>query len=65
MIELKIVVGDDGRMQVSGPLDNPVQCYGLLEMAKDTIRAHMQSQANRTIVPANGATLQLLDRHHQ
>ena len=65
MIEFKIVVDDAGRVQISGPLDNLVQCYGLLEVAKDTVRAHALAQANRTIVPANGAALHLLDRTKQ
>lgn len=52
-IELKIVVDEAGRCMVTGPIDNTLLCYGLLETAKDTIRHHQQSQAARLVQPAS------------
>ena len=36
-----MIVMQDGRIGVQGPIDNPLLCYGLLESAKDAIRAHI------------------------
>ena len=36
-----MIVMQDGRIGISGPIDNPLLCYGLLESAKDAIRAHI------------------------
>lgn len=38
----KIVIEMDaaGRIRVGGPLDDKILCYGLLEVARQTIQAH-------------------------
>jgi len=40
-MEIKITVRLDetGNISVDGPLDNKILCYGLLEAAKDAIKA--------------------------
>lgn len=49
-----------GQVTVEGPLDNPLFCYGLLEIAKDVIRDHNASRLRTTpkeeipAPPANG-----------
>lgn len=36
--EIKIVIGDDGAMQVTGPIHDKEWCCLALDMAKDTIK---------------------------
>lgn len=36
-----------GQVQVAGPIDNKMICYGLLEMAKDAIRDYAAAQAKQ------------------
>jgi len=43
-LELHIVLTDDGQLQINGCINNPVQAYGLLEMAKDGVRNHLAQQ---------------------
>ena len=50
MIQITITLHDDGQLTVSGPLQNKVMAYGILELAKDVIRAH-QVKAPDIIVP--------------
>lgn len=39
MIELKLIFDPNtGQVQVAGPIDNKLLCYGILERAKDAIR---------------------------
>ncbi len=44
---------DDGKVEVSGPLDNRVLLYGLLGMAREIVqqRAMGRSGANLMVVP--------------
>lgn len=57
---MTIAIDSQGRLQVSGPIHEPVLCLGLLELAKDLVL----KQANKprpAIVPANGIALPRLD----
>ena len=38
--KLLIVVMDDGKMAVQGPLHDKMLCYGLLGAAQDVVRDH-------------------------
>lgn len=49
-IQLLIEVDEHGNINVTGPIADKALCYGLLESAKDAIRAHAEAQ--RRIVPA-------------
>jgi len=43
-----------GTIQVNGPVENPIFCYGLLECARQSIQQHNQRKAEgNRIVPAN------------
>jgi len=42
---------EKGRVAVSGPIDNTVLCYGLLEVAKDSLRAHAAERAQKIQTP--------------
>ncbi len=37
-VKIIIELGDDQKINISGPLENKVLCYGLLEMGKDLVR---------------------------
>ena len=51
-IDLHIRVSPTGNIQVSGPIDNPVQCLGLLEIAKVQIIEHnKKKQKSKIIIP--------------
>lgn len=39
LFELRIVVWSDGNVQVAGPVQDKIACYGALERAKDAVRA--------------------------
>lgn len=42
-----------GQVNVSGPINNAMLCYGMLEAAKDSIRSFVQKQASeQRIIPA-------------
>lgn len=43
-IRLVVEMLPDGRVTVSGPIDNKLLCYGLLESAKDAIREFQLNQ---------------------
>lgn len=46
-----------GAMNVQGPVENGLVCYGILEAAKDAIRnLAAQRAANQRILPATGVT---------
>ena len=55
-IEVVITLTDAG-IQVRGPLDQPVLCYGLLEAAKDVVRTAQQKECR--IVPVTGDAVSL------
>lgn len=44
-IRLVVEMLPDGRVTVSGPIDNKLLCYGLLESAKDAIRDYIVANA--------------------
>ncbi len=43
--QLAITMDDAGRINVNGPIENRVLCYGLLEAAKDAIKSHAEQSA--------------------
>lgn len=52
--QLTIAIDDAGRVSVNGPIENTMFCYGLLEVAKDTIRNHALER-QRTVQPPAAA----------
>jgi hypothetical protein len=58
-IQLTITLDDNGAINVNGPIDNPLVCYGLLVMAKDAIAAHIANQARR-VQPAPAHALSII-----
>ena len=51
-VRLQITMKANGSVEVNGPIDNAMLCYGLLEVAKDIVRTRVQEKAERpTIIP--------------
>lgn len=48
--ELIIRVLEDGRMELSGPIDQPIIAFGLLELAKHVISEQMRAKTQRVQV---------------
>ena len=44
-VKLQITLSPNGEVSVTGPIENAMLCYGLLEAAKDVIRNHVQKKA--------------------
>jgi hypothetical protein len=55
VVELKISFDQmTGAVRVDGPIQNPMFCYGILEMARQAIQNFAAEQAQgKKIVPAN------------
>jgi hypothetical protein len=49
--QLLITLHENGQIQVEGPLENRILCYGLLECARDALRDMKPAEPKR-IVPA-------------
>ena len=51
---LTIVLDPQGQIQVSGPLDNMLLCYGMLELAKVSIKDYATAKQQRVqVAPAS------------
>lgn len=50
--ELTITFNPDGTVQVRGPLNNKVLCYGMLEAARDAVR-DFEPQNHLVAAPAS------------
>lgn len=54
-MEIKINLTTDGKVMVSGNINETVVCLGLLEIAKDIVKNHaqqmVQEQTNKIIRP--------------
>jgi hypothetical protein len=59
--QILITLEDDGRVNVNGPLENKLLCYGLLEVAKETIVIFQQQMAKK-VQPATEVELKFLKK---
>lgn len=64
-LSMTIAVDDQGRVNVSGPLENQLVCYGLLEVARDAIKAHCDAAAKMAVKPATPEDVRTLSLHRQ
>ena len=62
-LQLIITVDGNGAVQVAGPIDNAVLCYGLLALAADSLRDYWAKKAQaggltvvREPLPMNGGS---------
>lgn len=53
--ELKIVVSETGQVTIHGPIDQLLQCYGLLELGKDILRQRAQEMNSKKVQPPGPA----------
>lgn len=53
--ELIIRLTIEGKIEVSGPIENKLICYGLLEAGRDAIKEFHDAKARSPIIPVNGA----------
>lgn len=54
--QLTITLNERGQINVQGPIQNKLMCYGLLELAKDAIAEFHVQQAQK-VQPATDADL--------
>ena len=53
-LQLVITLAPEGSLNLQGPLDQPLTIYGMLEMAKDAYRQHLQQrQEGQRIQPVS------------
>lgn len=48
--QLSITLTHDGQLVVTGPINDLMLCYGLLEGAKDQIRNHVAAKARESSI---------------
>jgi len=53
-VTLTITLSEAGQVSCTGPLENRLICYGLMELAKEVIREH-SANMNRRVIPASPA----------
>ena len=49
--ELKITLTAQGGVEIRGPIDNKLLCYGLLACAHDAIKDYTDAKARSGIIP--------------
>lgn len=59
-VELHIVLDESGKVGVSGPINDKMVCYALLDCARDAIKDHNDQAAKSAIVPARPGDLSRL-----
>lgn len=52
---LTISIDDAGAVSVSGPLNNPLIAYGMLEIGRQAIQKHLEAQQQRVHLAGPGA----------
>lgn len=50
--QILITQNDDGTVEVKGPIENRLVCYGLLAIAADAVREHLARNQSRIIQPS-------------
>ena len=51
-IELKIAIDAAGQLAISGPIENEMLCYYLLEKGRQVVAEHHATKAARLVQPA-------------
>lgn len=57
MLEIKIVLADDGSVNVTGPIENTILMLGALETAKVIVTRMIGKNAPRVVTPEPGFRL--------
>jgi len=56
-IQLVITLDEKGQLNVTGPIQQTVICFGILERAKDVIRKAADQAQPAIVAPTNGDVL--------
>lgn len=59
-MELIIRIDEQGKIGVSGPIDDKITCYGMLELAKECIQDYHRARAARRVEPAKPGDIALI-----
>lgn len=51
---LTITINEQGQLNVSGPINNKLLAYGMLELAKECVAEHHRQQASGIVMPEPG-----------
>lgn len=51
---LTVTLYTDGRIHVTGPLDNKLACYGMLELARDAVASYEKQASKLVLAPSMG-----------
>ena len=52
MVKLEIMMDEQGRVAVNGPIGNKVMCYGLMMAAMDAVRNYKPGEPHIDVVGA-------------
>lgn len=55
--QLAITLDEAGAVNINGPLENRLLCYGLMEMAKEALQKHAAESAKQVIAVPPGTQL--------
>lgn len=62
-IQLQITMDEHGNCAVTGPVDNQMACYAMLEMARDAIKDHHAAKKSSGIITAPADAMSLVRKH--
>jgi hypothetical protein len=59
-VQTQIIVSmlDNGTINVTGPIQNKLLCYGMLEVAKDVVRNHVERPGSNLVIAPPGSVPQ-------
>lgn len=61
-IALTIILNPNGTVSVSGPINNLILCYGLLESAKDALKNHIQNSQSKIEIPKDNRINKMFEK---
>lgn len=64
-VQLLIEMDENRQILISGPIQDKILSYGLLEAARDAIKDFHDKQAKAAVVPATPGDMLALRRNHQ
>ena len=53
VLKIEILMDDAGKVSVTGPIDNRMLAYGLLELAKEVVYENFKSKQQRIVAPTS------------
>lgn len=54
VITLTITLDERRQLNIAGPIDDKILCFGMLECAKDAVRDHVARSQSAIVPPPNG-----------